>query len=77
MTSVLSTDPAARSAASWSATLASLKSRGVPDDDSRVVAAREGLAYHRVHRAVAAETGQLSPAGIDRLVAQLREAVSA
>lgn len=74
---VLTTDPASRSAASWSATLASLKSRGVPDDDPRVAAAREGLAFHRVRRAVTAETGQLSAAGIDRLVAQLREGVPA
>lgn len=77
MTSVITTDPAARSAASWSATLASLKSRGVVDEDPRVVTAREGLAFHRVRRAVMAETGQLSAAGIDRLVAQLREGVTA
>ncbi|STZ60796.1 hypothetical protein [Mycolicibacterium tokaiense] len=70
-------DPAERTAASWSATLASLKSRGVPDDDPRVVTAREGLAYHRVHRAVTAESGHLSAAGVDRLVAQLRQGVSA
>ncbi|ANE82880.1 hypothetical protein A7U43_13230 [Mycobacterium adipatum] len=77
MTGVLTTDPAARSAASWSATLASLKSRGVPDDDPRVIAAREGLAYHRVHRAVTAESGHLSAVGVDRLVAQLRQGFSA
>jgi len=77
MTSVLTTDPAARSAASWSATLASLKSRGVPDDDPRVITAREGLAYYRVRRAVVAETGQLSAAGVDRLVAELRQGMTA
>lgn len=73
----ITTDPASRSAASWSATLASLKSRGVAEDDPRVVSAREGLAYYRVRRAVVAEAGHLSPAGVDRLVAQLREGVPA
>lgn len=72
----VSADPASRSASSWAGTLAALKSRAVPDDDPRVIAAREGLSYHRVHRAVAAETGQLSRAGVDRLVLALREAVA-
>ena len=56
--------------AGHSASLASLKSRGVPDDDPRVMAAREGLAYHRVQRAVAAQC--LDDAGPDR--GGLREA---
>lgn len=67
-------DPASRSAASWSATLASLKSHGIPDDDPRMVAAREGLAFHRVARSIAAEEGQLSRAGVDRLIAALHGA---
>lgn len=69
-------DPAARSASSWSATLASLKSRGAPDDDARVVAARQALAYHRAKRAIDAEAGRLSRAGVDRLRADLAEAVA-
>lgn len=53
-----------------------LKSRTVPDDDPRVIECRQALAYYRVRRAVAAETGQLSPAGVNRLGVQLREAVA-
>ena len=56
--------------------LASLKSRGAPDTDVRVIEARQGLAYHRVLRSVERDAGQLSPAGVDRLVSQLRGAVS-
>ncbi|ULN40403.1 hypothetical protein MI149_22465 [Mycolicibacterium crocinum] len=56
--------------------LAVLKSRGAPDDDPRVIECRQALAYFRLRRAVAAESGQLSRAGVDRLGAQLREAVA-
>ena len=76
MTSSLTTDPARRSASSWSATLAALKSRRVPDTDPRVIECREALAYWRVSRAVNAEQGHLSRAGADRLVAALRGAVA-
>ena len=70
------TDPASRSASSWSATLAALKSRDVPDDDPRVIEARNALAYHRVHRAIDAERGNLNRAGADRLRAAISLAVS-
>ncbi|WP_445168771.1 hypothetical protein ACTXG7_05260 [Mycolicibacterium sp. Dal123E01] len=74
--SVLTDDPAIRrTASSHSASLASLKSRNVPDDDPRVIAAREGLSYHRVLRAIDAEAGQIAPAHVDALVSRLREAV--
>ncbi|MDV6308910.1 hypothetical protein R4227_16790 [Gordonia amicalis] len=53
-----------------------LKSRAAPDDDPRVIECRQALAYYRLQRAVAAESGQLSRAGIDRLGVQLREAVA-
>lgn len=69
-------DPASRSASSWSASLASLKSRGAPDSDPRVIAARQGLSYWRCKRSVDAEAGQLSRAGVDRLVSDLRGAVA-
>jgi hypothetical protein len=75
-TSVLS-DPASRPSASWAGRLAWLKSQGVDDDDERVVECRNALAYWRLHKAVDAESGQLSPPGVDLLVSQLREAVSA
>lgn len=76
MTSTVSiADPASRSASSWAASLAALKSRHVPDDDHRVIEARHALSYHRVHRAIDAERGQLNRAGADRLRAQLAEAV--
>lgn len=74
MTAPTVTDPAARSASSWSAILAALKSRGAPDHDARVIEARQGLAFHRINRAVTADRDQLGPAGVDRLVAELRQA---
>lgn len=70
-------DPASRSRLSWSTTLASLKSHGIPETDPRVKAAREGLAFHKVARSIADTKGHLSPAGVDRLVAALHGAVSA
>lgn len=66
--------PVDRTAASYSASLASLKSRRVPDTDPRVVAAREGLAFHRVARAIDAEAGQIAAGHVDALVARLRDA---
>ncbi|BBX83543.1 hypothetical protein MAUB_14160 [Mycolicibacterium aubagnense] len=56
--------------------MASLKSRNAPDHDPRVLAARQGLAYWRVRRSVEREAGQISPAGVDRLRADLAEAVA-
>lgn len=76
MSTSLTTDPAARSAASYSGLLASCKSRGVPDDDPRVVSAREGLAFHRVVRAIDAVDGQIASDHVDALVTRLREAVA-
>lgn len=73
---VLTIDPAERTAASNSASLAALKSRKVPDTDPRVIAARAGLSFHRLQRAIAAEAGQIAPCHVDRLLAQLREAVA-
>lgn len=70
------TDPESRERGTWVGRLAVLKSRGAPDDDPRVVECRQALAYYRLRRAVAAESGQLSRAGIDRLGVQLREAVA-
>ncbi len=56
--------------------LASLKSRNAPDTDPRVIEARQGLAYWRCKRTVDAEAGQISPVGVDRLVSDLRAAVT-
>jgi hypothetical protein len=69
-------DPESRERGTWVGRLAVFKSRAVPDDDPRVVECRQALAYYRVQRAVAAESGQLSRAGVDRLGVQLREAVA-
>lgn len=41
-----------------------------------MIAAREGLAFHRIAAQIAAEEGLISPAGVDRLVAALHGAVS-
>lgn len=56
--------------------MASLKSRGAPDTDARVINARQGLAYWRCKRRVDAEAGQLNQAGVDRLVSDLRGSVA-
>lgn len=48
----------------------------MPDTDPRVVTARQGLAYWRCKRSVDAEAGQLNQAGVDRLVSDLRCAVT-
>jgi hypothetical protein len=76
MASTLTVDPASRSASSWSALLASLKSRGAPETDQRVIEARQGLAFHRVRRSITREAGQLTAAGVDRLRVALTEAVA-
>jgi len=72
----VSVDPESRDRGTWVGRLAVLKSRGAPDDDPRVIECRQALAYYRVRRAVAAETGQLSRAGVNRLGVQLRGAVA-
>ncbi|OQZ88807.1 hypothetical protein BST11_21020 [Mycobacterium alsense] len=72
----VATDPESRPSASWAGRLAVLKSRAVPDDDPRIIECRQALAYHRVQRAINAETGQLSRPGVDRLLTQLRGAAS-
>ncbi|MGV0646760.1 hypothetical protein ABQE44_25580 [Mycolicibacterium sp. XJ2546] len=56
--------------------MAVLKSRAVPDDDPRVIECRQAFAYYRLQRAVAAESGQLRRAGVDRLGVQLRDAAA-
>jgi hypothetical protein len=52
MAETVVTDPRERTAASWSGTLAALKSRDVPDDDPRVVEAQAALSFHRLKRVV-------------------------
>lgn len=74
MTVAATADPASRTAASWSSTLAVLKSRGTPDNDPRVVEARDALAYWRVRRVLDAERGNLSPEHIPALADMLRHA---
>lgn len=64
-TVISATNPASRSAASWQARLAALKSRDVPEADPRIVEARSALSYHRVAKAIDAEAGQLTAPGGD------------
>ncbi|MCH9728737.1 MAG: hypothetical protein K0U84_03470 [Actinomycetia bacterium] len=71
------TDPAALTPSQWAAKLAAYLSRGRGNDDPGVIACREALAFWRIRRVVDRETGHLSAAGVDRLVAQLHGAVSA
>lgn len=74
MTVAATTDPATRSASSWSSTLAVLKSRGAPDTDPRVIEARGALAYWRVRRVIDTERENLNPAHIPALADMLRHA---
>ena len=75
-TPTTSVDPASQRRQVWAARLGYLKSRGHADDHPDVVTCRRALAYYRVDKAVAAEFGQLPAAGVDRLVAQLRQAAA-
>lgn len=70
------TDPEARERSSWAGRLAQLVSRGASEDDPRVIECRAGLAYHRIRQSIDADAGQLSRPGVDRLVSQLRQAVT-
>jgi hypothetical protein len=72
----VSADPESREWSAWIGRLVVLESRGASDDDTRVIQCRQALAYCRLQPAVAAETGQLSWVGIERLGVQLREAVA-
>ncbi|MGU3501895.1 hypothetical protein [Mycobacterium sp. C31M] len=75
MQAVIATvDPASRSAASWSSTLAGLKSAGVPNTDPRVIEAQAAGAYWRVRRILDQERGNLSAAHIPALADLLRHA---
>ena len=74
MTAFIATDPASRSASSWSSTLAVLKSRGVPDADPRIFEARTAPAYWRVRRVLDAERENLSPAHIPARADMLKHA---
>jgi hypothetical protein len=76
MTSCITADPASRTPAQWSARLAALKSRAVPDDDPRVAECVAALSYWRCRRVIDAERGSLVPDHLDALVSQLREAVA-
>lgn len=72
----ITTDPASREGPSWAGRLAWLISQGTPEGDPQVVECRQALAYHRLRKSIAAEVGQLSQVGADRLAADLREAVA-
>jgi hypothetical protein len=73
-TAAVETDPASRSAVSWSTRYASLKSRQLPDDDPRVRECLEALAFHRVSKVLDAETGRLGPEGVAALTRMLEHA---
>jgi hypothetical protein len=74
MTTSTTVDPASRPAASWSSSLAALKSRGVSDTDPRIIDCHTALAYWRVRRVIDAERGQLSPEHVPALGDMLRHA---
>ena len=76
MTSCATSDPSALSPLQWQTRLASLKSHGLPEDDSRVVECRAALAYWRCRRVLVAERGKIAPDHVDELVDQLRETVA-
>lgn len=74
----INSDPASRSASSWGARLAALRSRHVTDDDPRAAECLAALAFWRCKRVLDAEAPHLVPEHAGVLAAQmLREAVSA
>lgn len=69
-------DPGSKSPPQWQSRMAALLSHGRAQDDPDLVECREALAYWRCRRVIDAEVGQISAAGVDRLVASLRSAVA-
>ncbi|WP_078325174.1 hypothetical protein [Mycobacteroides salmoniphilum] len=74
ITAAACADPASRPAPSWSARLAALKSRQVPDDDPRVVECNAALAYWRCRRIIDTERDLLDPRHIPALADMLSHA---
>ena len=68
-------DPAARSAASWQSRYAALKSRQVSDDDPRIIECQSAMSYWRLRRTIEAEvkTGLLTQVFADTVLAKLAE----
>jgi hypothetical protein len=67
-------DPGSRTASQWSARLAALKSRDVPDDDHRVIECINSLSYWRVRRVLDKERGTLAAEDIPALADILKHA---
>jgi hypothetical protein len=67
-------DPASRSAPSWSARRAALKSRQVPDDDPRLIECDAALAYWRCRRVIDTERELLDPRHVPALADMLKHA---
>lgn len=73
------TDPASRTAASWSARFAALKSRGVTDDDPRAAECVAALSFHRLKRVIDGEvaSGNMTPRFAETITERLREQAAA
>ncbi len=69
------TDPQSRTAGSWSARYAALKSRGVEDTDPRAIECIAALSFHRLKRALDAEVaaGHVAQTYADTVTAGLRQ----
>ena len=68
-------DPQSRTAASWSARYAALKSRGVEDTDPRAAECVAALSFHRLKRVIDGEvaSGHMSEWFADVITSKLRE----
>jgi hypothetical protein len=68
-------DPASRTAASWSARYAALKSRGVEDTDPRAAECVAALSFWRLKRSIDAEVaaGHVSATYADAVTTGLRD----
>ncbi|MGJ6122978.1 hypothetical protein QN239_10405 [Mycolicibacterium sp. Y3] len=73
---IASTDPESKSQAVWVAMNANYACRGLPKAAPERVECQHALAYYRAKKAIAAESGQLTGAAVDRLRAALAEAVA-
>ncbi len=71
--STATSDPSARSAASWQARYAALKSRQVDDSEPRVAECLASLSYWRLRRTIEAEvaSGLLTQSFADTVLAAL------
>lgn len=75
MSAPLNLEPDLMEPSNWQSRFASLKSRGTPDDDPRIVECQRALSFWRVKRAIEAERHILGDVGVHATTALLLDIV--